>query len=398
MPDAIAAGDGAPPPAAPVAGIQETPAQQAEGNTSVLDYARRKLRQSREERAKRESTGPKAAKGQSASVAQGQPTTPGTGPVTEPVLSQAATETAEAATPEVVPEAPEVPETTSEEPRPQETEGAEEQDLPEDAPDWYKKRIARFTRQKGDLERKLAEIETDRNAIRAEFERQKAAGPAEPPLPVVVDQSDPASQFVNEQQLDQAMNQARQLKRWCELNPEGGVLQIPNGKGGFDQREFTGEQVRTMRFAAEDDLEQHLPRRREHLRQEQAITSLALREHPWLTDKNNPRMAMFRKVIDSDPSIRLRPDWARVTAIFVRGLEVVDAESKAATTPPAPKPKTGTPPPKMPGPSATAPPKKGPIAAGQAELSAAEKEWREAPSQRTFARLQAVKKQLRESS
>ena len=207
MPDAIAAGDGAPPPAAPAAGSQQAPAQQAEGNTSVLDYARRKLRQSREERAKREVTGPKPAKGQSASVAKRQPTTPGTSPVTESVLSQAATETAEVPQvgDEVVPETPEVSETPSEEPRPQETEGGEEQDLPEDAPDWYKKRIARFTRQKGDLERKLAEIETDRNAIRSEFERQKAAGPPEPPLPVVVNQSDPASQFVNEQQLDQAM-------------------------------------------------------------------------------------------------------------------------------------------------------------------------------------------------
>ena len=123
-----------------------------------------------------------------------------------------------------------------------------------------------------------------------------------------------------------------------------------------------------------------------------------MRKHKWLTDSNSPRVAMFRKVIESDPSVRLRPDWAEVTAIFVRGLEVVDAESKAATNPALPKPKTGTPPPKLPGPSATAPPKKGPIAAGQAELAAAEKQWRDEPSSRSFARLQAVKKQLRESS
>jgi hypothetical protein len=393
MPDAIAAGDGAPPPAAPAAGIIDPPAQQAEENTSVLEYARRKLRQ------KRESTGPKVVKGQSASPAQvppptreTQPAEPGTNPVPESDLSQAA----ESANAEEAPAAaPEVPETSSEEPRPSETEGGDEQDLPEDAPDWYKKRIARFTRQKGDLERKLAELETDRNAIRSEFERQKAAGPAEPPLPVVVNQADPASQFVNEQQLDQAASQARQLRRWCELNPEGGTLQVPNKQGGYDQREFSAEQVREMRFAAEDDLEQHLPRRREHLRQEQAITSQAVRKHPWLTDKNNPRMALFRKVIESDPSIRLRPDWAEVTAIFVRGLEALDSESRAASAPSVPKPKTGTPPPKLPGPSATAPPRKGPIAAGQAELTAAEKAWSEAPSQRTFARLQAVKRQMK---
>jgi len=313
--------------------------------------------------------------------------------VSESDLSQAA-ETASATEPaEPAPEKLEVPEST-EEPK-QETEGAEEQEPPEDAPDWYKKRIARFTRQKGELERRLADLEVDRNAIRSEFERRKSAGPAEAPLPVVVDKSDPAGQFVNEAQLDQAANQARQLKRWCELNPEGGILQVPNKQGGYDQREFSAEQVQAMRFAAEDDLEQHLPKRREHLRQEQSITTQAVREHPWLTDKNHPRVAMFRKIIEADPSIRLRPDWARVTAIFVRGLEALETETKAAATPAVPKPKVGTPPPKLPGASATAPPKKGPLAANQAELTAAEREWKETPSQRTFARLQAVKRQMK---
>jgi len=316
--------------------------------------------------------------------------------VSEPDLSQAAESVPQSRDPAGAgPETPEVPEGSPEEPRPPETDGGEEQDLPEDAPDWYKKRIARFTRQKGELERRLADLEIDRNAIRSEFERQKAAGPAEPPLPVVVNAGDPASQFVNEQQLDQAMGQARQLKRWCEQNPEGGILQVPNKQGGFDQREFSAEQVQAMRFAAEDDLEQHLPRRRDHLRAEKAITSQAVQEHPWLTDKNSPRVALFRKVLEADPGIRLRPDWARVTAIFVRGLEALESESKAASTPPVPKPKVGTPPPKLPGASATAPPKKGPIASSQAELTAAENAWREAPSQRTFARLQAVKRQMR---
>lgn len=396
MPEAIPAGDGGPPPAAPAA-VTEAPAQTAEENQSVLEYARRKLRQ------KREST-PKVIKGQSASVAQvaspvnpgkdPQPVTPGTNPVSESDLSQAVESADVEATLPVVPESPEVPEAQSQEPKAPEAEG-DEQEPPEDAPDWYKKRIARFTRQKGELERRLADLEIDRNAIRSEFERQKAAGPPEAPLPVVVDKTDPAGQFVNEAQLDQAAGQARQLKRWCELNPDGGILQVPNGKGGFDQREFDAEQVRAMRFAAEDDLEQHLPKRREHLRAEQTITSQAVREHPWLTDKNSPRVAMFRKIIEADPSIRLRPDWARVTAVFVRGLEALDAETKAAATPPVPKPKVGTPPPKLPGASATAPPKKGPLAASQAELTAAEKEWKEAPSQRTFARLQQVKRQIK---
>jgi hypothetical protein len=268
-----------------------------------------------------------------------------------------------------------------------------ESDLPEDAPDWIKKRIARFTRQKGDLERKLAEIEAEREMLRTAVDQAKSATP---PLPVVIDQSDPASQFVNEQQLDAAISQARHLKRWCERNPEGGTLQVPNGKGGYDQREFSAEQVQSMREAAEDDIVEHLPKRREHLRQEAAITAQAVREHPWLTDKVSPRMGLFRKVLDASPEIRLRPDWARVTAVFVRGLEAIEAEGKAATAPP--KPKSGAPPLKLPGPSASAPPKKGPLASGQAELAAAEKEWSEAPSQRTFARLQILKRQLRQQT
>jgi hypothetical protein len=330
----------------------------------------------------------KQAKGQSTGGAQKQPGPPETDPVAEPVLSQpAAATTAE-------PESGAAPEVPQEEPEPS-SEGTQEaeSDLPDDAPDWIKKRIARFTRQKGELERKIAEIETERASLRSEMEQARSASP---PLPVVVNQADPASQFVNEQQLDTAVSEARHLKRWCERHPDGGTLQVRNGKGGYEQREFSAEQVQSMREAAEDDLEEHLPRRREHLRHEAAITAQAVREHPWLTDKASPRTALFRKVLEGDPSIRLRPDWARVTAIFVRGLEAVEADGKAAAAPP--KPKAGTPPPKLPGPSASAPPKKGPIAVGQAELAAAEKEWRETPSHRTFARLQQIKREQRQQT
>jgi hypothetical protein len=356
----------------------------------VLDYARRKLRQ-------RESTKPKA--NQSRGVAQKQPSPPEAGAGPEPVLSQSAEISAESAGSEP-PAAAEPQESASQEPT-QEEPGAQERDegeLPTDAPEWLKKRIARFTRQKHELERKIAEIDADRNALRGQVEEIKAT-PPEAPLPVVVNETDPASQFATEQQLDVAARQARELKRWCERNPEGGTLQVPDGKGGYNAREFSPEQVATMREATEDDLEVHFPKRREYLRQEYTNSVQAIRMHPWLEEKASPRFQKFREALEAYPPIRLRPDWVNATAIFVRGLEVVEAEMKAAAQSPAaqvPKLKSGSPPPKQPGPSATAPPRRGPIDTANAEVSAAEKEWKEKPDQRTFAKWQAAKRKLKQ--
>src|SRR4029434_630396 len=160
-----------------------------------------------------------------------------------------------------------------------------DQDLPGDAPDWVRKRMARYTRQKGELERKLQETDGERQQLRTELERLKTSGAADPPLPVVIDHNDPASGVTSEQQLETMIDQARWLKRWCERNPEGGTLDVADGKGGVIPREFNSEQVRAMKESTEDDIEKHLPRRREFLRVQQALAQEALRDHPWLGDK-----------------------------------------------------------------------------------------------------------------
>jgi len=396
MPDEISAGDGAPPPAAPAVA---TPPAPTEGNASVLEYARRKLRE-------REATGTKSApksRSQPKASAQKQPDAPETGTVSPTVLSQAAAES-EKSDGSDTSDASDKSDTASSEAAPEEPSASEEgeaaQDdlaLPEDAPEWLQKRIARFTRQKGDLERKLQATETERQQLQSEVERYKSAPAPEPPVPVVVSESDPASGIRNELQLEQAAIQARTLKRWCERNPEGGVLQVPDGKGGYSTREFTGEQVRAMKEATEDDLEQHFPRRREYLRAEQAHSSEALREFTWLTDRNSPQFAKFRKALADYPQIRLRPDWVSATAIFVEGLEAREARMKAAAKPPVAKPKPATPPPKVLGAPTAAPPRTGPKGALEADLAAAEKAWKEKSDARNFARLQAVKRQLREA-
>jgi hypothetical protein len=397
MPDPILVGDGAPPPAAPAA-VPQAPAEPTEGNSSVLEYARRKLRQ-------RESTGPKSAKGQPKASAQNQPGAPEASPDKPVVLSQAAADSegdqAEATqAPDTAAPAPEPATESQEEPSSGDGEEAAQDDLalPEDAPEWLQKRIARFTRQKGDLERKLQEAEAERQQLRGEVDRYKSAPLPETPLPVVVNQADPAGHILNEAQLEQAHKQARFFRRWCEDNPEGGTLQVPDGKGGYQTREFSGEQVRTMKRAAEDDLEEHLPARREYLRTEQAQTASAIKEFPWLADQRSPQFTKFKQALAGFPAIRLNPDWARATAIFVEGLEAREARllaASAAKSPALPKPKT--PPPKVLGAPASAPARVGPRGKFDTDIAAAQKEYEANPNQRTFARLDVLKRQKRQS-
>lgn len=388
------AGHGAPPPAAatPAAAIT-APADttgDAGGNLTIAEYARRKA-------AAAKVTGVKPAKGQEAAV-QKQPDTAEPGPDKSEVLSQAAgeSERPEAAAPDQTPaEAEPEPGQPQEEASPSPTEGEGiDETLPDDAPEWVQKRIARFTRQKGELERKLQEADVERTRLLGEVTQLKGSAPG---LPVVIDQNDPASAITTEEQLNQTVTQARALKRWCERNPDGGTLEVADGKGGITPREFTAEQVRAMRESAEDDLEEHLPRRREYLQLHRAITQEALKDFPWLTDKSAPkRMELFNQVLANFPAVRLRPDYVRAVAIFVRGLETVEAERNGL--PAMPKPKTAAPPPKVVAAPKTAPPRTSAGNAIRNQITTAEKEWQENPNHRTFARLQKLKREQRSES
>ena len=398
MPETIAAGDGAPPTVAPAA--VSPPASPTEGNASVLEYARRKLRQ-------REATGAKTVprkREQAAGATQNQPGAPEASPEKPVVLSQAAVE-AEPEKPDLSDRSEQdpseaatiAPETTQEEPSASDAgDGGDDLSIPEDAPDWLQKRIARFTRQKGDLERKLQAAEAERQQLKGEVDRYKSIPPPEVPLPVVVNPNDPAGNILNETQLEQAHREARFLRRWCEDNPEGGTLQVADGKGSYQTREFSPEQVRTMKRAAEDDLEEHLPKRREYLRAEQASTAEALKEFPWLSDQSTPQFRLFKQALANYPTIRLNPDWAKATAIFVEGLEARQARLVAAAKPPA-LPKIKNAPPKVPGAPASAPPRVGPQGAIDAQIAAAEKEYKATPNVKTFARLDVLKRQKRNS-
>jgi hypothetical protein len=394
MSEPIAAGDGAPPAAAAQAATAP-PAPAAgstDGNTSLLDYARRKLRE-------RELQGANAAKGPPSGGTQNQPGAAPGGSDKSVVLSQAATGSAEGDASQAAPEGDSSSASPERAPEPQEEpsgegEAADEQALPENAPDWLKKRIARFTRQKGELERKLQATESERTKLQGEVERYKAAPAPDPPVPIAVDVRDPAGHLLDDGQIDQAYTQARFFRRWCEDNPEGGVRQIPDGKGGLQTVELTPEQVRTMRRAAEDDIEVHLPKRREYLKVEATQTMKALREFPWLSQPDSPLFAKFRKAVTEFPALRLRPDWVEAAATFVEGHETVETRRKEASKPPAPlKPKA--PPTPVIGAPRSAPARVGPIGSIDADYEAAEKAFRAKPDATNFARLDAIRQQKR---
>src|SRR4030095_12284336 len=139
-------------------------------------------------------TGAKPAKRQKAAV-QKQPDTPQPGPEKSEALSQKAAVTSEpeevsalesAADDETTaPAPPPAPESADETTEGTEAEPAGEsepeqpeadQDLPGDAPDWVRKRMARYTRQKAELERKLQETDGERQQLPREVERLKTSG------------------------------------------------------------------------------------------------------------------------------------------------------------------------------------------------------------------------------
>jgi hypothetical protein len=402
MAESTGVGHGVPPAPQPQ-GQTETPApQQAEGNISLLDYAKRKLRE--------RDQGASEAEGSAPGDTQKPPSPPKAAPEPKSVLSQAAEPAIEAQesapASEAEGQAQEETAAADTEASPAAEEDAEGEDaLPDNAPEWMQKRMARFTRQKHELQRQLEEATAAQSSLRAELDQLKVADPqqgktpAEPALPVVIARDDPAGHLTTEAQIDQVYDQARETRRWCMRHPNGGVFQVPDGKGGVTEREFTPDEVTTLREATEDDIEKHLPRRRQFIRNERAAIAEAVRRHPWLKDEKSPRVALMSEVIKGYPEIRLRPDWVNHTAIYARGLEVVQrewSEAEKALTPPRPKP--GVPPVKIPGPSPSAPSKKGPVGVANAELAAAEKAYLADPSADNFARRSRARRKLEQTS
>lgn len=199
---------------------------------------------------------------------------------------------------------------------------SEDDEIERGLPKGVKKRIDKLS-----AKRREAEAEVER--LRQEVERlsQEATKPAQTPTP-----DNPYSNLSTLEQIQKEMEQAKQIRRWCEMNPDGAVVTNANG----EEVEYTSEEVRNIKIKALDALEEHLPARAKYIQNFQQIEQVAVKEYPWWKDKSAQERQIAETFLKHFPEIQRFPDYKMVLGDYIRGAKAREAASKKAIPQKAP--------------------------------------------------------------
>ena len=229
--------------------------------------------------------------------------------------------------------------TSEEDVHSQETETTNDQDLTEDSeeteetksedeeierglPKGVKKRIDKLS-----AKRREAEAEVER--LKQEVERlsQEATKPAQTPTA-----DNPYANLSTLEEVNREVEQAKQIRRWCEMNPDGAVV---TGKDGTEV-EYSAEEVRNIKIKALDALEEHLPKRMNYLQNYQQMEQVVTKEYPWWKDKSARERQIAESFIKHFPEIQKFPDYKMVVGDYIRGIQAREAKSKQTSPAKAP--------------------------------------------------------------
>ena len=196
---------------------------------------------------------------------------------------------------------------------------SEDDEIERGLPKEVKKRIDKLS-----AKRREAEAEVER--LKQEVSRlsQEATKPAQTPTA-----DNPYANLSTLEEVSREAEQAKQIRRWCEMNPDGAVVE---GKDG-SETEYTAEEVRNIKIKALDALEEHLPKRMQYLQNFNQMEQVAAKEYPWWKDKSAKERQIAESFIKHFPEIQKFPDYKMVVGDYIRGVNAREAKAKSSGTP-----------------------------------------------------------------
>jgi hypothetical protein len=219
-------------------------------------------------------------------------------------------------------------ETISEESDPTDADESQpEEESERGLPKGVKKRIDKLT-----AKRREAEAEVER--LKSELERleQEAATPAQIPT-----NDSPFAHLRSIEEVNKEYDQAKQVRRWCELNPDGAVVTKPDGS----EVEYTAEDVRMIKIKTIDAIEEHLPKRVQFLQQQQQFDNIAQKDYTWWKDRTSKERQMAESFIKAFPEILRAPDHKLVLGHLITGIKTYESQKRGSAPQRAPiQPKT----------------------------------------------------------
>ena len=193
---------------------------------------------------------------------------------------------------------------------------SEDEEIERGLPKGVKKRIDKLS-----AKRREAEAEVER--LKGELERleQEANKPAQIP-----DANNPFSHLRSMDEINREIDQAKQIRRWCEMNPDGAVVARANG----EEVEYTAEDVRKIKIKSMDALEEHLPRRAQFLQAENQFDTVAQKDYTWWKDRSSKERQMAESFIKAFPEILRVPDHKLVLGHLITGIKVYENQKRAS--------------------------------------------------------------------
>ena len=195
---------------------------------------------------------------------------------------------------------------------------SEDDDFERGLPKGVKKRIDKLS-----AKRREAEAEVEK--LRGEVERlsQEATKPAQAST-----KKDPYAHLSSIEEVGREAEQAKKIRRWCELNPDGAVVTKPDG----EEVEYTADEVRKIKVKAMDALEEHLPTRARYLQEYQQIEQVAAKEYPWWKDRSSTERQIAESFLKHFPEIQRFPDYKMVLGDYIRGVKSRESSQKNGKT------------------------------------------------------------------
>jgi hypothetical protein len=209
-----------------------------------------------------------------------------------------------------------------------ENEQATEEPAEDDGlPKGVKKRIDKLTARNRDAEAKAKVLETKLAELEAKLNQKPAADDA----PVKPTADNPYLHLQAQIDVEAAMAEAKRVRRWAEMNPDGGVVKGNDG----NETEYTSDEVRRIKLNAIEALEDHLPRQLQYVQARAQIDPQAESTYSWWKDRSSREYNAAQNMLKAFPELQKFPDYKMVVGDYLRGAAVREAEyskQKSATS------------------------------------------------------------------
>lgn len=105
---------------------------------------------------------------------------------------------------------------------------------------------------------------------------------------------------------------------WCEENPDGGVVELSDGK----EVEISASEVRAMKRNAIKRKEVELPSRYQFLQQQELVEKEVVKDFPFFNKPETEEYRISQQIIKEFPELKeKRADWKHVVGLVVLGLQ-----------------------------------------------------------------------------